>query len=256
MVTDVDTKLAMTQAAAKAWRTDSLSDQSDDQPQAINEPGRPEKPELVMPTSVPRRGLGSPEGKAALIHALAHIEFNAIHLAWDAVYRFRNMPRQFITDWIQVADEEAYHFGLLRGRLRELGYDYGDFPAHNGLWDMARKTSHDVMVRMALVPRILEARGLDVTPAIMHRLRSTGESKTSDILEIILNDEVGHVRIGSHWFAYECEQRGLDMESTFRDLIVQYYEGDLRGPFNIDARMKAGFSEAELRALETLATQS
>ncbi len=252
MVTDVDTKLDMTQAAAKAWRADTLSDQSDDQPQAIGEPGRPDQPSLVMPTSVPRRGLGSPEGRAALIHALAHIEFNAIHLAWDAVYRFRDMPRQFITDWIQVADEEAYHFALLRGRLRELGYDYGDFPAHNGLWDMARKTSHDVMVRMALVPRILEARGLDVTPAIMHRLRSTGESKTSDILAIILNDEVGHVRIGSHWFAYECEKRGLDMESTFRDLILEYYEGDLRGPFNIDARMKAGFSAAELRALETL----
>ncbi len=250
----VEEKLHLSALAAQAWRDGLLDLPGDAAPPApIGQPGRPPRPELVKPAAVPKRGLGSEAGRLHLIHALSHIEFNAIDLAWDAVYRFRGMPPAFYGDWVRVADEEAGHFVLLRDRLRAMGHDYGDFPAHNGLWEMARKTAADVMVRMALVPRVLEARGLDVTPAIMRRLGSVGDGETVACLETILDDEVGHVRIGSRWFAYECERRGLDMEATFRELILAYYEGELRGPFHIEARMKAGFSAAELRALESLA---
>ncbi len=250
---DVDEKLHLTQTAAQAWRDGLLDLAADGPPLPITQPGRPPNPALVKPGDVPKRGLGSEAGRLHLIHALAHIEFNAIDLAWDAVYRFRDMPAAFYSDWIRVADEEAYHFGLLRERLRDMGHDYGDFPAHNGLWEMASKTAFDPMVRMALVPRVLEARGLDVTPAMMKRLNHVGDERTVACLEIILRDEVGHVKIGSRWFAHECDQRGLDMETTFRSLVEEYYEGELRGPFHIEARMAAGFSAAELRALESLA---
>lgn len=249
---EVEDKLRLTQQYAQAWRDNQLSLESTTVPQPIAEPGRPAKPELVMPADVPHRGLGSEEGRAALLHAVTHIEFNAINLAWDAVYRFRDMPRQFYSDWVRVADEEAYHFQLLRQRLNDMGYDYGDFPAHNGLWDMAKKTAFDPMVRMALVPRVLEARGLDVTPGMMKRLRHVGDVKSVAALEIILRDEVGHVEIGSRWFKYHCDKRGLNMEQTFRELISQYFAGQLRGPFHYDARLKAGFSEEELRQLERL----
>jgi len=248
----VEDKVRLTQDYARAWRDEELSLESTGAPQSINEPGRPAKPELVMPAQVPKRGLGSAEGRAALLHAVTHIEFNAINLAWDAVYRFRDLPRQFYSDWVRVADEEAYHFQLLRKRLQQLGYDYGDFPAHNGLWDMAQKTAFDPMVRMALVPRVLEARGLDVTPKMMQRLQHAGDLESVAALEIILREEVGHVEIGSRWFKYFCDQRGLNMEQTFRDLISDYFAGQLRGPFNDEARMQAGFSAAELRALERL----
>ncbi len=247
-------KLHLTQHYAQAWRDEILSLDAGAPPQPISEPGRPLKPELVPPGDVPKRGLGTAEGRAALLHAVTHIEFNAINLAWDAVYRFRDMPSQFYSDWVRVADEEAYHFQLLRQRLNDMGYDYGDFAAHNGLWDTAQKTAFDPMVRMALVPRVLEARGLDVTPGMMKRLRHVGDIESVSALEIILRDEVGHVEIGSRWFKYFCDQRGLNMEQTFRELISQYFAGQLRGPFNDEARIKAGFSEAELRALEAMDT--
>ncbi len=251
--TTVEEKVERTHEAARAWREGRLTIEAPrGEPAPITQPGRPARPELVAPSQVPRRGLGSPAGRARLIHALAHIELNAIDLAWDAVYRFRQMPAGFFGDWIRVADEEAHHFGLLRRRLRALGHDYGDFPAHNGLWEMATRTAHDVMVRMALVPRVLEARGLDVTPGIMARLEQAGDHETVAALEVILRDEVGHVAIGSRWFIHQCRARGLDVERTFRDLVAEYY-GVLRGPFHVEARMRAGFSEAELRALETLA---
>ncbi len=251
-ICDPDEKVRLTQQYAQAWRDGQLSLDSNTVPKSIVEPGRPAKPELVMPADVPRRGLGSEEGRAALLHAVTHIEFNAINLAWDAVYRFRDMPNQYYSDWVRVADEEAYHFQLLRQRLNEMGYDYGDFPGHNGLWDMAKKTAFDPMVRMALVPRVLEARGLDVTPGMMKRLRNVGDLKSVAALEIILRDEVGHVAIGSRWFKYHCDKRGLNMEQTFRALISQYLAGQLRGPFHYEARLKAGFSEQELRELELL----
>ena len=245
-------KVRLTQQYAQVWRDQKLSLDVDSPPDPIGEPGRPPKPELVPPGAVPKRGLSTAEGRAALLHAVTHIEFNAINLAWDAVYRFRDLPAQFYSDWVRVADEEAYHFQLLRQRLNDMGYDYGEFAAHNGLWDMAQKTAFDPMVRMALVPRVLEARGLDVTPGMMKRLRHVGDVESVAALEIILRDEVGHVEIGSRWFKYFCDQRGLNMEQTFRTLISPYFAGQLRGPFNDDARIKAGFSEEELRALEAM----
>ena len=218
----------------------------------INIPGRPLRPELVPVNQVKQRKLTTDEGRATLIHAICHIEFNAINLALDAVYRFRDMPDDFYGDWLKIAAEEAYHFSLLSNRLNEMGYHYGDKPAHNGLWESCVNTDHDVMVRMALVPRVLEARGLDVTPGIIKRLKSAGDDKTIGLLEIILRDEIGHVKIGSDWFHYCCEQRQLDSESTFIQLINQYMHGQLRGPFHDEARLQAGFAESELALLRAL----
>ena len=180
-----DEKVALTHQTAACWREAGYAIESELPVDEIPAPGRPKLPRLVAPGKVPRRRLGSPDGPAALVHAIAHIEFNAINLAWDAVYRFRDMPREFYDGWIQVADEEACHFTLLRDRLREMGYEYGDFDAHDGLWEMACKTAHDVLIRMALVPRVLEARGLDVTPGMMERLKKIGDDRTVSILEII-----------------------------------------------------------------------
>ena len=216
-------------------------------------PGRPEKPDLVKPTKVTRRRLGSAHGRAALVHAIAHIEFNAINLALDAVYRFREMPDNYYLDWLSVAADESRHFLLLNTRLAELDHEYGDFPAHNGLWQMALNTDHDCMVRMALVPRVLEARGLDVTPGMINRLQAAGDSHAVSILRTILEEEIGHVETGSRWFTWWCSRRALDPEQTFIDLLAQYYGGTIRGPFNFDARRRAGFSSAELENLQRIA---
>ncbi len=212
----------------------------------IENPGRPEKPDLVPPTELKQRKLGAELGRAMLIHAVTHIEFNAINLALDAVYRFRNQPEAYYTDWLKVAYEEAYHFSLLNDRLEGMGYHYGDFPAHNGLWEMVLKTDHDVMIRMALVPRVLEARGLDVTPGMMQRLEKAGDNETVDILKIILRDEIGHVAIGSHWFKHSCSLRGLIPEETFRELLMEFMGGKLTGPFYIEGRLQAGFTQQEM----------
>jgi len=217
-------------------------------------PGRPPKPALVHPRDLPKRGLGTPEGRAAFIHAIAHIEFNAIDLAWDAVYRFRGMPDAYYADWVSVANDEARHFAMLRERLQQLGYDYGDFDAHNGLWEMAEKTAHDGLARMALVPRVLEARGLDVTPGMIVKLKSLGDSATVEILETILREEVAHVAAGSRWFRWFCERAGVEPEARFRELLAEYARGVLRGPFNIEARSAAGFGEDELAALQQLSS--
>jgi uncharacterized ferritin-like protein (DUF455 family) len=249
---DPTRKVRNSRETAEYWRKGLLSLNSHTPPSAIAEPGRPPQPLLVPPRELPKRGFNTAAGRAALIHAVAHIEFNAINLAWDAVYRFRDMPRAFYDDWVRVADEEAYHFSLLQARLRALGYDYGDFNAHNGLWEMARDTAHDVLVRMALVPRVLEARGLDVTPGMVARLRSAGDEETVALLEIILRDEIGHVEIGSRWFRRLCEQRDLVPESVFPELIQRYMKGQIKGPFHRDARLQAGFSESELAALEQM----
>jgi len=250
---DATEKVRLTREVATRWRSGSLRSTGGDAPRPIDEPGRPERPVLVSPRELPKRALHTASGRAALIHAVAHIEFNAINLAWDAVYRFRNMPPRYYDDWVRVADEEAYHFGLLRERLRAVGYDYGEFTAHNGLWEMARETAHDPLVRMALVPRVLEARGLDVTPAMMDRLRSAGDQDTAAILEIILRDEIGHVEVGTRWFRYLCAQRGLIPESTFGRLIARHMKGHVKGPLHRDARLRAGFSETELTLLEEMA---
>ena len=245
-------KAALTHATAIAWREGRLRPESNQPPEPIGEPGRPERPRLVSPRELPRRRVNTPEGHAALLHAICHIEFNAINLAWDAVYRFRDMPRDFYDDWIRVADEEASHFNLLHRCLQNISHQYGDFDAHNGLWEMAQRTASDPLVRMALVPRVLEARGLDVTPGIMKKLQARGDECAVAALEIVLRDEIGHVAIGSRWFKYLCEQRGIEPESTFRNLLSQYMTGQVRGPFHKQARLKGGFSEAELAYLESV----
>lgn len=213
-------------------------------------PGRPEKPELVPPLSVKRRSMRTTEGRAILIHALTHIEFNAINLALDAIWRFPGMPNEYYADWLKVAAEEAFHFSLLEAHLRTLGYAYGEFPAHNSLWDMADKTSQDVLARMALVPRTLEARGLDATPAVRAKLAQAGDMAVAHILDIILRDEIGHVGVGNRWYAWLCTQRGLDAVRTYRQLARRHKAPTLRRPFNLEARRAAGFREDELAALE------
>ncbi|NIR62093.1 MAG: ferritin-like domain-containing protein [Gammaproteobacteria bacterium] len=248
----VEEKLKRSALAARAWRAGVLDHDVGPPPESIPSPGHPERPRLVAPREVPRRRLGTPEGRAALIHALAHIELNAVNLAWDAVYRFRHLPRAYYDDWVRVADEETRHFGLLRKRLRVLGFDYGDFPAHRGLWEMAVKTADDVLVRMALVPRVLEARGLDVTPGMVERLEAAGDYETAGVLEIIHRDEKGHVAVGSHWYRYCCEQRGLDSAATFRDLLNRHMKGRIKGPFAEAARREAGFTAEELTDLRAL----
>jgi uncharacterized ferritin-like protein (DUF455 family) len=215
-------------------------------------PGRPVRPELVEPRLLQRRSMSTPQGRVVLLHALAHIEFNAINLALDAVWRFPGMPDAFYADWLKVAAEEAYHFSLLRTRLADYGHVYGDFPAHNGLWEMCERTQDDVLARMALVPRVLEARGLDASPPIRARLVQAGDDESAAILDVILRDEVGHVRIGNHWFRHLCDARGLDPHAAWLELARQYHAPKMRGPFNLEARRSAGFDEAEL---DTLAAQ-
>ena len=214
-----------------------------------NLPGRPARPLLVQPSQLKTRAVGTPEGKAGLIHALTHIEANAINLALDMVWRFAGMPPAFYTDWWRVAQEEALHFELLHAHRSSLGFAYGDFPAHDGLWDMAERTQADVLARLALVPRTLEARGLDATPAVRNRLVSVGDQAAAKILDIILHDEIGHVAIGNRWYNHLCIQHQLDPLATYADLAKRYQAPVLKGPFNLQARRAAGFTEAELTAL-------
>ena len=250
-------KVRLTHAAWTALQAGELRpDSTSPAAEAIGAPGRPERPQLVPQRQVPHRGIGTQEGRAALVHAVAHIEFNAINLAWDAVYRFRGMPADYYTDWASCANDEARHFALLSARLTELGHVYGDFDAHNGLWEMAEKTAHHDTARMALVPRVLEARGLDVTPGMIERLRAVGDEPTIAILEVILREEVAHVAAGTRWFRWCCERDALDPRETFLDLLRDYMGRNLRGPFNRPARLAAGFDEDELDQLTQLALAS
>ena len=218
----------------------------------IDAPGRPAKPELVDSRRLPRRRLGTDAGRTALVHSLAHIEFNAINLALDAIYRFRHQPAQYIDDWLRVAADEGTHFLLLENRLKTLGAHYGQLPAHDGLWDMARRTAHDVLVRMALVPRILEARGLDVAPPMIDKLRQLSDHETADILQRIYTDEITHVAVGNRWFGYFCDQRNLDGVAVFRDLLQGENSAFLRSPYNISARLNAGFNQKELNLIKEM----
>lgn len=234
----------------KAWLTGQITLKADTNiAEPINIPGRPAKPELVSPLGVKRRSMNTLEGRAALIHALAHIEFNAINLALDAVWRFANMPVQYYADWLKVAAEEAYHFSLLNAHLQTIGYQYGDFTGHNSLWEMSERTKDDVLARMALVPRTMEARGLDASPLMRNKLAQVGDMAATEILDIILRDEIGHVAIGNHWFNWLCEQRGLAPIAAYDALAKQYHAPTLRKPFNMEARRQAGFTEAELALL-------
>jgi len=246
---EVDEKISLTRQAMHELREDSRMPVDFGTPLPVDSPGRPARPKLVRGAKVAKRGFGTLEGRIIMMHAIAHIEFNAINLALDAVQRFPDMPEQYYREWVQVAQEEAYHFELVRAHLRHLGADYGDFDAHGSLWEMCEKTAHDVLHRMALVPRVLEARGLDVTPGIMEKLTQAGDHNAVSLLEIILRDEIGHVSIGNRWFRYCCEQRGLEIEETFFALLEQYYPRGLFGPFNLEAREQAGFSKSELDRL-------
>lgn len=249
---DAAVKVSLVNLLYDDWTAGALTRDALTVVRKIVDPGRPAKPELVAPRQLRRRSVHTSEGKAALIHALCHIEFNAINLALDAVFRFRDMPDAFYADWLQVAKEEAYHFELLATHLQHMGYAYGDFPAHNGLWEMALDTDHDVLVRMALVPRVMEARGLDVTPGIIDKLMTAGDERAVEILQIIHRDEVGHVEIGSRWFHYLCQQRQLESFATFKQLLKQYLKGQLKGPYQHQLRKRAGFSDEELAYLESV----
>ena len=245
-------KVRLTAEAAAGWRSGQLALAEAQPPVPIGDPGRPDRPRLVPPRALPARGLGSTEGHAAFVHAVAHIEFNAINLAWDAVYRFRGLPSGYYGDWIAVAAEEARHFQAVSEHLGRLGWAYGDFDAHDGLWEMARRTAADPLERMALVPRVLEARGLDVTPGMRARLEALGDHLGAGVLSYILREEVGHVGRGSHWFRELCAQRGLAQLPTFRTLLARHFKGGVRGPLNLQARREAGFSDEELEWLATL----
>ena len=251
---DLQRKLDLTTAANAiiVSSTDWVNAPEDPAIVAIAAPGRPAAPQLVAPNQLIQRKLNTSTGRAALIHAVAHIEFNAINLAWDAVYRFPGMPEDYYRDWASVAADEARHFQMLTRRLAELGHVYGDFPAHDGLWQMAVDTADDVMVRMALVPRVLEARGLDVTPGMIERMRRVGDVETIAVLEVILHEEIRHVAIGSRWFADTCRRRGISPPETFVNLL-QAHAVSLRLPFNVAARLNAGFDQVELDRLVALA---
>jgi uncharacterized ferritin-like protein (DUF455 family) len=239
-----------TQGLAEAFRAGDLRpDPGSPPPAPIPLPARPERPHLVHPSKVAKRGLGSREGRAAFLHAIAHIELNAVDLAWDAVYRFRGMPEAFYADFVATADDEARHFRLLQQRLADLGHAYGDFDAHNGLWEMAVKTADSCLARMALVPRVLEARGLDVTPGLIQRLRDVGDADSIAVLEVILREEVAHVAAGSRWFRWLCEREGLRPWPTFAGLVRRHASRAVQGPFNWEARRRAGFDEDEIAAI-------
>jgi len=247
---DAQKKCDLTAQLQPAWERQSGTSEPNSEILPIDDPGRPSKPELVDPRRLARRSFATEAGRIRLLHAFAHIEFNAINIALDAVYRFRRVPPEFVSDWLLVATEEARHFQMLAAELQRRGSFYGAFPAHRGLWDMVCKTRDSLLHRMALVPRVMEARGLDVTPAMITRFRQFKDEAAIDILEIIYRDEIGHVRIGNNWFRWLCEQQELDVQATFRRLVDQYMGGKLRGPFNYPARIEAGFASAELEALE------
>ncbi len=247
---DPDEKLHLVRELMRAHRLGKLSLDTEATMPELCQPGRPDKPELVRGSKTPRRGFGTSEGRAIMMHAIAHIEFNAINLALDAIQRFANMPNAYYTDWLQVAYEEAYHFELVRAHLRHLDGEYGDYVAHGGLWEMCEKTATDVLQRMALVPRVLEARGLDVTPGIQKKLAQAGDHNAVSILDIVLRDEITHVATGNRWYRYCCKQRGLDTVSTFSALLAEFYPKGLMGPYNMVAREQAGFTASELELLE------
>jgi uncharacterized ferritin-like protein (DUF455 family) len=252
--------LAITDPHIKASRVFELFDQYQQQcvslctpaildSQDLELPGRPEKPELIPPLQVPKRTMASVEGRVALLHSLAHIEFNAINLALDAIWRFPKMPEQYYEDWLKVAKEEAYHFTLVNGYLQSFNFQYGDFPAHNSLWEMVQRTSDSVVARMALVPRTMEARGLDAVPMIRDRFKQVKDARAVSILEIILHDEIGHVLIGNRWFNFLCAKDKLSPIATYRELACKYCAPVLKGPFNMEARKQAGFTAQELELL-------
>lgn len=213
-------------------------------------PGRPSHLEFVLPQKVPRRSVHTLQGRAALVHSLAHIEFNAINLALDIIWRYPNLSDRFYGGWLTVAKEEALHFSLLQAHLSTLGFNYGDFPCHDGLWEMAERTKDNLLARLALVPRTLEARGLDACPVVREKFAQAGDQQAAQILDVILRDEVGHVALGNYWYRRLCREQELCDFDTYQQLAKQHRAPRLRGPFNRPARLEAGFTERELQALE------
>jgi uncharacterized ferritin-like protein (DUF455 family) len=246
MLCDPAEKVAATKTIELTGWTDSQSHWLAPEGHMQEIPGRPERPLLVHPQKVERRKLGSRTGHAALIHAIAHIEFNAINLALDVIWRFGGFPQAFYADWLRVAQEEAEHFSLLACHLQSLGFTYGDFSAHDGLWTMAERTKDSALARLALVPRTLEARGLDASPAIRERLFGIGDAAGAAIIERILNDEIGHVAIGNRWYRWVCERDRVDPEVRFSELAIAYSAPRLKAPINTSARRAAGFSDTEI----------
>jgi len=246
----IEGKLKWTHLAWQQFERGELCFESSDSPMAIDQVRFPQRPILMSPRHMPKRSFNTAEGKTAFFHAIAHIEFIAISLAWDMLYRFRDMPENFYKDWLLVAEEEAQHFSMIREHLISRGIDYGDLPAHGGLWEHAQQTAEDLLARLAVVPRCMEARGLDATPVMIDKFKGIGDTKSAAILEKILNDEIGHVELGSKWFKFECERQTLAPDKHYIDLIKNYDMGKPKGPFNREMRIMAGFSEAELDWLE------
>ncbi len=255
LLADPDEKMEATLEVGHQFLAGELDWQSHDIPIQYVEPGRLEKPQLVDPRNVVKRGFNSERQRARLLHALTHIELTAVNLAWDTIYRFRQMPKAYYDDWAQTALDEASHFIELRKRLRLLGYDYGDFTAHDEIWKSAVQTAGDIMDRMAVVHRVLEARALDVVPRSIDKFINIGEHDCARVLTTIANDEVNHVNAGSRWFRYRCEQKGLDPDITFFQLVKKYTKGYPKGPFNHAGRKAAGFNENELAMLESFDKQ-
>lgn len=244
-VADPNEKLTATGAIASNEEVGAC-ESFDDVPRGVRA-----TPVLVPASKLTQRSIHTRDGRAALIHALAHIELNAVDLALDIVWRFAGMPDDFYRQWVKVAQEEAYHFTLLRDHLRGMGFEYGDFSAHGALWEMAEKTKGDVLARVALVPRTLETRGLDASPPIKAKLVNAGDIRAGEILDVILRDEIKHVALGNYWFRWLCTERRLEPVATYTELAAQYAAPKPRGPFNLIARREAGFTEEELRALES-----
>jgi len=246
LTADPHEKARLATQAAEAWRAGALPAHSGEALSLPLEPGRPARPELVPGGKVPKRGVGSQRGRIALLHSLAHIELNAINLAWDLIARFATVmapngePRAFFDDWVEVGSEEAYHFGLLTERLAQFEAAYGDLSAHDGLWEAAASTAGDVLARLAICPLVLEARGLDVTPELIARLDATGDARSTAILQRIYDDEIGHVAIGFRWFEHTAQARGLPLKETWQTLVRTHFRGRLKEPFNDPARIEAG----------------
>jgi uncharacterized ferritin-like protein (DUF455 family) len=239
---DARAKAAASRAAAARWHAGKIAEIGS--AAAPERPARPAHPELKLPRDMPqRRAAGTAATRIALLHAVAHIELNAIDLAWDIVARFASpdLPREFFDDWVRVGDDEAKHFLLLSGRLEALGAAYGNLPAHDGLWQAAHETRHGLLARLAIVPLVLEARGLDVTPAMIARFDRLGDAESAAALRVIYADEIGHVAAGRRWFEWECARRGVAPVETWRALVRKHFKGALKPPFNDEARSAAGF---------------
>ncbi len=248
---DLDIKTLLAQETARRWSGRTLSLRSPLDMAVPDRPGRPEKPELIPPRQMPKRALTTDKGRIALLHAIAHIELNAVDLALDIVARFATepVPNSFFDGWMTVAFEEAKHFRMVRDRLRQLGADYGDLPAHDGLWQAAHDTRNDLTARLAVVPLILEARGLDVTPALQAKMREAGDMESAAVLDVIYEDEKGHVAVGAKWFRFLCARQKKDPAATFQALVRANFRGPLKAPFNDIARAEAGLTPSFYRSM-------